>query len=169
MVKERFKVGDKALCKRASGRSILVNGTVYTVSEVDYSTNYPGIGLVETPNDGRWNEAIFDTVDTPQPATKFKVGDKVRCIDTKLLTRNLLVLDEIYTISYVFTVGANLMVRLKENPGPEFFARRFELVEEGNPLMAMVEKSKPTPPPQQVDWSKYTGLKKEQLESLYVK
>lgn len=162
----KFKIGDKVRCVNA--RSVfkdkaLVEGDIYTVEGHD-ENDYGCISLCE--RDGYFYEERFELVEEPQKMSRFKDGDKVRCVSSGYHEK--LVEGDVYTIQ---TASDNL-VTLHESGNEVYFDYRFELVEE--PAKEPVKVSE-TPSPISIDLKRAGNLvslkvdgqlTREQVESI---
>ena len=118
--KPKFKVGDKVRCVDGYS-SLFVEGEEYVVEECYWNC---GCNLVKVRcdwSDCGWDVSRFELV-KDEPARKFKVGDRVRCVDDTYNDGFDLIAGKEYTICGL----PRGLVRL--NTGDDWFAYRFELV-----------------------------------------
>ncbi|QMV32567.1 hypothetical protein KMB83_gp47 [Ralstonia phage Anchaing] len=132
----KFKVGDNVRCIRGSiDGNKLMSGLYYTITAVSGNGIYvdvEGNGYVST--DLSWFADRFEPAsDAPgkaayaPPPRKFKVGDRVKCINPA----GVLEAGTVYVVEDVSACSTDYRVHLQgHRRGAGFFERRFELAPE---------------------------------------
>lgn len=130
----KFKVGDKVVCVDDEGHlhGVIEVGKIYTVTGGDSTTvSLAEIGSYWKPKESRFEIYQEPTKEEPTVTHKFKVGDKVKCIDAA--PYNILKTGNIYTVA---DTSEPELIYLKELMGG-YCLTRFELFLEapqGNPF-----------------------------------
>lgn len=122
-VKPKFKVGDKVrVTSKRSGASFHLHDRICTILRM--SDNAEAAVLVEEGpgGGGVWLDEIELVTEEPKVRPRFKVGDRVLCIDNNLV-EELLTVGHMYTIREITDCGSIIFAG-----GQYFSPTRFELV-----------------------------------------
>jgi hypothetical protein len=142
MSQYEFEKGDKVRCLESSHCKAFIKGNVYTVIR-DQCTGVVSIKMDSLGSDTNgWAALNFELVE--EPSYKFKVGDKIRCIDKYSAIG--LVEREIYTFKEWHEEGVYLRVEelIKNFPTHDLRTERFELVAVPQDIQDLVDELKAT-------------------------